>query len=559
MGHGLLAPTAPDSVRSRLRLAISLAALAAAGCGGAQPLHLEVQPQVDRQQRFAIIFFPDGMDRRKFHELLSRGLLPNIERRFVKGGVGVRTAVACLPAMTYPNTVSLITGRFPGNHGIVGNQWFDRRHASYCDYITLPAYQQVNQDFTCKTLYEMLPDELTVNVQCPARRGVSKTMDNAVATGLAWFVGLFINVDQLVGSCIEQVGMIANQSGRWPSVTMFYFPGIDEIGHQSGSQSLAYEAAMRNIDIQVGRVVDALERANLLDQAYLVLVTDHGHPDSGRKKTFDLVSWLKTYRSLRVHQGPIPGADDAARHRHIADCDAVVVDGSHRSIVIHLRGPAGWNSAPDDVKRQRMVTGEPSASAQSALYDLPCVEVVCLSGGADRVQALSRAGRIEIERRADGSTVFYRVTDAMGRRADDLSRRLIARDAEGFDPGRWHTSQEWLAAGAAADYPDFVPQIAEYFDAPLAGDIVVFLDADWVVAGNGRGEHGTCAAEDMLVPMFFAGPGLPRGATIDLGRLVDVTPTVLDLLGREDRLATQPPLDGVSLAPRLRAAKHSSP
>ena len=56
-------------------------------------------------------------------------------------------------------------------------------------------------------------------------------------------------------------------------------------------------------------------------------------------------------------------------------------------------------------------------------------------------------------------------------------------------------------------------------------------------------------------PLYFAGPGLPAGGRIDHARLVDVMPTVLDLLGEAARLNEIGPIDGVSIAAELKAAQ----
>jgi hypothetical protein len=54
---------------------------------------------------------------------------------------------------------------------------------------------------------------------------------------------------------------------------------------------------------------------------------------------------------------------------------------------------------------------------------------------------------------------------------------------------------------------------------------------------------------------MFAGPGLPKGASINHARVVDVTPTALGLIGEATRISKLGTIDGVNLADELRAAK----
>jgi len=128
-----------------------------------------------------------------------------------------------------------------------------------------------------------------------------------------------------------------------------------------------------------------------------------------------------------------------------------------------------------------------------------------------------------------------------------------------FMSAGWHSSRDWLAATAETKYPDFVPQIVEYFDSRRSGDILVFSDEGWFFAGCEKGEHGSALSRDMHIPMFFSGPDLPKGGRISYARLVDVMPTMVDLLGESERLKEIPPIDGRSLAAQLRSAKVASP
>ena len=56
---------------------------------------------------------------------------PNLER-FATAGVRAESMIPSYPSETFPNMYTLVTGMYPGNHGIVGNEFFDRnRRASY--------------------------------------------------------------------------------------------------------------------------------------------------------------------------------------------------------------------------------------------------------------------------------------------------------------------------------------------------------------------------------------------------------------------------------------------
>ena len=97
------------------------------------------------------------------------------------------------------------------------------------------------------------------------------------------------------------------------------------------------------------------------------------------------------------------------------------------------------------------------------------------------------------------------------------------------------------------------------FDSERAGDVVVFAESDYSFHQTELSGHGSALGADMRIPMFLAGPQLPHGTRVAPGRLVDVLPTLLELLGYSDRLADHSAIDGVSLVDALRTARRKHP
>ena len=160
-----------------LRMAAICAAMCLPGCAPAGPARIHLGPDVRIPRRSAVIFFVDGLDLTRLDAGITAGELPNIAERFIRGGVRVTNAIASMPSNTYPNTVSLLTGQFPGHHGILGNRWFDRYEARIERYTTAITFQNANEHFRAATLFEMLSDRLTVAVQLHTRRGATVALD----------------------------------------------------------------------------------------------------------------------------------------------------------------------------------------------------------------------------------------------------------------------------------------------------------------------------------------------------------------------------------------------
>ncbi|HSA25504.1 MAG TPA: alkaline phosphatase family protein [Phycisphaerae bacterium] len=521
------------------------AALAAAfaGCGEPGPVRIRLNDDVVRPPRSVLVFFPDGLHRARFDELVAAGQLPHITRRFVQGGIRVDRAVDSLPTVTYANCSSLVTGLFPGHHGIPGNVWLDRQSLESCSYMTLDTYRVVNEHLTVPTLYSILGDHFTLNIQLHTYRGVTRSIDGYHTFRRNWILGFHGAVDRSVPDRLPAVAALANREKRWPSVIMTYFPAVDEVGHRFGPNSPQYDQAVRDLDTAVGRMTDAIDRAGLGDRTYYVLVSDHGMPAVEPDRHLDLSKWLEVRRALNCRETPLQGHGRAAFRAALERYDAFLVIGADRMAAIHLRGRQGWDTTPTCAEVASFIESEPH------LAELPAVDCVLARDGTDRVRLWSSRGAAAVERSRDGGQVRYRL---LVDRGDPLGYAQPAELAAFVQAG-WHTSRDWLRATSGSTHPDFVPQTVEMFDSPRAGDVILFAAQGWDFSLSQKAGHGSCLAGDMLIPLHFAGPGLAPGGTIPCGRLVDVAPTLIGLLGDGERLR-QYTLDGVDLSGELRAA-----
>jgi arylsulfatase A-like enzyme len=296
----------------------------------------------------------------------------------------------------------------------------------------------------------------------------------------------------------------------------------------------------------VGRVTDALDRAGLADSTYTVLMADHGMAPVSPACQFDLLHWLRNDRGLRLRTAPVGLREYSDRYDLLKRYDAVAHVDAGRVAMVHLAGRRGWVYRPEPAEVVSWMTTAPAAQ------ELPAVEVALARAGPDRVHVLSRDGAAVVERRSDGGVKAYRLLIDRG---DPLGYRVDPGLSSFIDEG-WHTSREWLVATAGSRCPDFVPQVVEMFDSPRTGDVVLLAAEGWSFYRRGEvAGHGSCLARDMRIPLYFAGPDLPKGATVDFARLVDLTPTVLGLLGEAHRLDGAPAIDGIDLADRLRQAR----
>ncbi|HYV59488.1 MAG TPA: hypothetical protein VFA62_05405, partial [Acidimicrobiia bacterium] len=175
------------------------------------------------------------------------------------------------------------------------------------------------------------------------------------------------------------------------------------------------------------------------------------------------------------------------------------------------------------------ITAEREDDAERALEILldaaldPIVDMVLLARD-DAYEARSHDGWVRFRRTGDGG--FERVAgEGADPLADQSTDRFAGLDAE--------LARPYPTRGENA-YPFGFEQVAQLFDHPAAPDLCVIHSAahNWEDQGGHRGEHGSLDAVQARAPFVVAGKGVRADGLVPrAGRLVDVAPTVAELLG----------------------------
>ncbi len=542
-------------------VSVTAAALAAvAGCyvpaaeGPADTFGIDFTGTNPAGGRGAIVFFVDGLNAPVFQEMLEAGELPAIKSHFVDRGLYAPRAVASTPSVTLANETSLVTGLFPGHHGITGINWFDRNRLVWRNYETIAQKNTLDGDYTARNLYEHFPDRTTFSLFFQPHRGATKFVENWTSAGPPFFFEAYEYVDRLALYRFHIVADVARRRGRFPAVTIVYNLAADFRAYQFGVASKQYRQAIRHTDRQIGRVLGDLRRAGVLKDLYIFLVSDHGLLDVGRhlplerflrdEVHLDVAArrlWEKTRFEDRLacyqkHAAVVYGSGD----RYIAICLRRPIRESpttQRSVPGDVIGFHAWPVRPTPADLANYPTGRGTVDLPAVLVQQEAVDAVACAAGTNRVRVSTKQGEVEFHQ-ADGpgGTITCRLVggeDPLGWKAGVAAEALA---------GRAMSPRQWLAATAKTGYPDLPAQILAYFRSRLAGDLAVFAAEGWDFRAVNRAGHGGLAPGDMHVPLLLAGPGISPGR-LGAVRTTDVMPTILCLLGRP----VPPGLDGQSL------------
>lgn len=165
------------------------------------------------------------------------------------------------PSQTFASHATLATGVRPARHGIINNEFRDRKRGEY----------HHGDDVTW---YDAVP--LWIHVQ---RRGLRAHVYHWIASAGAWRgtePAFFRRFSRSVTDR-EKVGAIIDWLKRprrtRPSLVMSYMSGCDRPGHDHGPDSAEVARCVRKADQHVGRVLAAVRATR---GATLLIVSDHG-------------------------------------------------------------------------------------------------------------------------------------------------------------------------------------------------------------------------------------------------------------------------------------------
>ena len=198
----------------------------------------------------------------------ARASLPNLERLMARG-VRAEALIPSFPSKTFPNHYTLVTGLYPGHHGIVANNVWDA---------------PTGRLFTMGRRHE---------VQDPMWWGGEPIWVTAMRagqrTGVMFWPGSEAPIGGLrptfwkpydedvpgsarVAQVLAWLDLPADQR---PTFLALYFEEMDNAGH-AGPELPGVADALRRSDAWIGELMAGLETRRLTDRVHVIVVSDHG-------------------------------------------------------------------------------------------------------------------------------------------------------------------------------------------------------------------------------------------------------------------------------------------
>jgi predicted AlkP superfamily pyrophosphatase or phosphodiesterase len=254
--------------------------------------------------RIVVMISVDGLAGFYFND--PKAEMPTL-RRLAREGARATMMRASTPTVTWPNHTTLVTGVSPARHGVVGNNYIDRRTRKTVTLIWDPVLDK-DEIVKVPTLYDLAKAKglTTASIRWPVTRN-AKTIDwNSPDVGRDDLVRQFTTPALLeeckaAGYTLDDNGGPDDPRGRtytfhddmWthvfvkilhehrPQLALLHVVDVDHSEHVDGPRSREAYEKIKAADDEVKEVWDELQK-DYPGKATLVVVSDHGFSPIGR-------------------------------------------------------------------------------------------------------------------------------------------------------------------------------------------------------------------------------------------------------------------------------------
>ncbi len=201
-------------------------------------------------------------------DYLGKGDTPNLDQ-LAHEGVRAEWMNPSYPALTFPNHFTLVTGLRPDRHGVVHNTM---REEGLGDFRVADLAAVGDGRWWRADPIWIGAEKAGLRTAIWAWPGGAAQIDGVRPT--RWMA-----YDEKITPAQR-----TDDVARWlqeplatrPRFVALYMETVDNAGHDFGPGSPQTRAAVREADAAVGRLVEQLRHAGMLDQLNLILVSDHG-------------------------------------------------------------------------------------------------------------------------------------------------------------------------------------------------------------------------------------------------------------------------------------------
>lgn len=199
-------------------------------------------------------------------------------RSLMARGVRAEGLIPSFPTKTFPNHYTLVTGLYPGHHGVVGNSMRDpRTHRLF----TMHAREEVQDAMWWGG------DPIWNAVQRGGRRAAAMFWPGSEAPigGMRPAYWEPYDHGRPNERRVDQVlAWLDLPAAERPAFLTLYMSDADAAGHSFGPNSPELLRALERLDSALGRLLRGLEARRLLQTTNIIVTADHGMAETSRQR-----------------------------------------------------------------------------------------------------------------------------------------------------------------------------------------------------------------------------------------------------------------------------------
>jgi len=260
--------------------------------------------QFPQDQPYVLLISFDGFR----WDYSKRGITPNLDI-IKQNGVSALSLRPVYPTITFPNHLSIITGLYPENHGIIQNY--------FTDPVTGDSYKI--SDTSAVRNSKWYKGEAFW--ETAGRQGI--------ITASYFWPGSEVNVKHRRPYYYEKYEHMRDYRKRidgivdWlklpyevrPHFITLYFDATDTQGHQTGPDSPEINKTIARLDTLMGVLFSELKKIGMYDSTNIIVLSDHGMAEVSKSRVVEIdkiigdnkdVQWNGPIMMVNAHKDSIP-------------------------------------------------------------------------------------------------------------------------------------------------------------------------------------------------------------------------------------------------------------
>jgi len=268
--------------------------------------------EIERKTKYLFVISFDGLSTLDFEYIKS---LPNF-REFLKEASYSKKVYSVYPTLTYPAHATIVTGKYPKNHGIINNTLFQLNRKR-------PDWYWKRQYLKGETLYDLAIERgmkvAAILWPVTAKSKIQYNMPEVLANR-PWQNQIMVSM--LNGNPLYQYRLnkvyghlrsgtrqpnldnFAHEAflytikNRKPNLALVHYTDLDTTRHIYGFHSQNAMEALERHDRRLGEIITTLKESGIYEESTIVLLGDHSSLDEDKVVNLNVLLREKGYITI---------------------------------------------------------------------------------------------------------------------------------------------------------------------------------------------------------------------------------------------------------------------